>query len=472
MTLKLFKPSRRHRHSIMTTARWETPYVAEWLSYHRAIGFDHIYLYCNDDDAGDLYTACAPWLGGSDPFVTFVHCPHQGQQWWMFMHFLQTYKQETEWVAFFDLDEFLSLRRDPAISQFMARHGPSTDCIYFYWTFFGHAGFAERPVGSVLRQYTRRQPGLSPYTKTLIRTSAIDPSRIKPEYRGRFTHFHHGWVPETSTPGLRVKDVLGSDMTGYWPDSEASFARMFEGPDGEERTAQVFSEAVLHHYAFRSRADFRRRVDRGLGGDFARQVIWAQREDEGGADAFLSYLDSTEDRTLADYWSAWLQRRTAGLGMYGPAPSGPLISRNKPARVSSTWFTDGPDSDPVVEAAKAVDGRPLTGRFAFHTAIEDAPWFLLDLGGPHRIEEVRLFNRIDEAEVVERASSIGISVSPDGVSWDRVFTKTDPTPFGGADGRPLAWRPRRPVEARWVRVEMLRRGVLHLEQVEVFGWSS
>ena len=36
--------------SIVACARWEDPYVAEWVTYHLDLGFDHIYLHCNDDD--------------------------------------------------------------------------------------------------------------------------------------------------------------------------------------------------------------------------------------------------------------------------------------------------------------------------------------------------------------------------------------------------------------------------------------
>lgn len=127
----MWSSSKRHRFSIATTARWETPYIAEWLSYHRAIGFDHVYLYCNDDEPDELFTAVSPWCDGAAPFVTFIHCPHQGQQWWMHVNFLERFRAETEWVAFLDVDEFLSLRRSEHLSEFVRRR-PGVDCIYFW----------------------------------------------------------------------------------------------------------------------------------------------------------------------------------------------------------------------------------------------------------------------------------------------------------------------------------------------------
>ena len=451
----------RRRWSVVTTARWEAPYIAEWLAYHQAIGFDHVYLYCNDEDPGELYTAAAGWIEGPDPFVTFLHCPHQGQQWWMILNWLQTRKDETEWVAFLDVDEFLSLRRDADVGAFLRRR-PEADCVYFYWAMFGHMGWAERPPGSVLRQYVRREAGLNPWTKTLTRTAAIDPSLLRTEVRGAIVHPHHGWDRKFSRPGLRSVDVLGADMADYWPDNGPSFERLFAE---EGRTERVFAEAVVHHYAFRSEADFQRRVARGLGGDFGGQAMWDIPRSE--AAARLEGLNAVEDRTLADLWVARLAERTGGRGMY-PPPPGPLLSAGRPCLQSSVWNRGPEPVDPAEQAAGAVDGRALTGAPAFHTQAEAEPWWRVDLGAVQAVAEVRLYNRMDDSEMPERADRIRIAVSPDGESWRQVYARTAAGSFGGVDGRPLRWRPPRPLPARFVRLD-LPGGVLHLEQVEVYG---
>ena len=42
--------SRQYETAIVACARWEMPYITEWIIYHLNLGFDHIYIYCNDDD--------------------------------------------------------------------------------------------------------------------------------------------------------------------------------------------------------------------------------------------------------------------------------------------------------------------------------------------------------------------------------------------------------------------------------------
>jgi hypothetical protein len=318
--------------------------------------------------------------------------------------------------------------------------------------------FAERPSGSVLRQYTRRQIGLNPWTKTITRTARIEPARLEPHLRGYTVPPHHGWDRKSSPSGFRSYDVLGGDMTDYWTDLEANFAARNAQPGWTER---VFEEAVVHHYAFRSRADFERRIARGLGGDFAGQAIWGAQEDP---EAFLGQLNLVEDRTLADLWERRLGERILQRGMY-PAPPAPLISRGRPCLQSSVWTPDGTVIAPEIQAAGAVDGRALSGLYAFHTDAQPEPWWRVDLEAAHQIVEVRLYNRMSGAE---QADKVGLALSMDGERWRRVYARSEPGSFGGVDGRPLRWLPSRPETARFVRVE-LPGGVLHLEQVEVFG---
>ena len=34
----------KHKFSLVACARWEDEHILEWLDYHKAIGFDHVYL--------------------------------------------------------------------------------------------------------------------------------------------------------------------------------------------------------------------------------------------------------------------------------------------------------------------------------------------------------------------------------------------------------------------------------------------
>jgi hypothetical protein len=172
----------QRRYSIVTTARWETAYIAEWLAYHRSIGFDHVYLYCNDDDPAELYTEVCGYIEQAQPFVTFIHCPHQGQQWFMLTHFFRVTGTRPNGRPS-RRGRVLSLPRDGHIARFMAQQPEDADSIYIHWSLFGDSGFEERPPGSVLLQYTWREEDVNAHTKNIVRTASVDLERLKPEYR-------------------------------------------------------------------------------------------------------------------------------------------------------------------------------------------------------------------------------------------------------------------------------------------------
>jgi hypothetical protein len=88
-------PMAKHHFSLVACARWEEMQIQEWLEYHKSIGFDHVYLYSNDDDPTRLFRAVAPYTYGTEPFVTFRHWPCVGEQVPIHLHFLETFKHET-----------------------------------------------------------------------------------------------------------------------------------------------------------------------------------------------------------------------------------------------------------------------------------------------------------------------------------------------------------------------------------------
>ena len=114
------------------------------------------------------------------------------------------------------------------------------------------------------------------------------------------------------------------------------------------------------------------------------------------------------------------------------------------------------------EAEGGNDGDRET-RFGCLTAQQENPWWAVDLGAEHPIRRVRLFNR-PLAE--QRLRNFVIETSPDFVRWTTAYA------HDGADARLLRARPieigfDRPILARYLRIRLPRKGVLHLSEVEV-----
>ena len=122
------------------------------------------------------------------------------------------------------------------------------------------------------------------------------------------------------------------------------------------------------------------------------------------------------------------------------------------------------------ESNRAVNGIK-NGEFSFHTDIETDAWWQVDLDGVFSLEEIVVYNRgMKGSPFSERARSMAIFVSLDGMTWEKLYFGGES--FGGAlDNAPLrvacAGK-----GARFVRLQLQEQNYLHLDQVEIFSQSA
>ncbi|MCX7010653.1 MAG: discoidin domain-containing protein [Kiritimatiellaeota bacterium] len=151
-----------------------------------------------------------------------------------------------------------------------------------------------------------------------------------------------------------------------------------------------------------------------------------------------------------------------------PATPQPVVQANrgepvnlalrKPATQSSTYDHDSATYGPQL----GVDGKTnetwLTG--FFHTALENAPWWQVDLQKIHVIGEIRVFNRTQQ--LAERARTIQVQISLNGTDWIIIHRH---------DGSPWTrlFLPVGGKSARFVRVQLTGEHYLHLKEIEVYG---
>jgi hypothetical protein len=112
----------------------------------------------------------------------------------------------------------------------------------------------------------------------------------------------------------------------------------------------------------------------------------------------------------------------------------------------------------------AVNGL-RTGGFAFHTAAEPNPWWMVDLGRASRFDFVAIFNRMDP-DCAHRARNLVLLASIDGETWLELY-RANGQIFGGTDGKPLIVACDDTL-ARFVRIRLDDINFLHLDQVEIY----
>ncbi len=286
----------RYKFVLMASARWESEDIVEWAAYHRAIGFEHIYLYGNDDDPWPLQKRLLPYLAGPDPFITYTHWPETGAQFEMFAHFLRTHRSSAEWAMVLDIDEFVVLKGIDDIHRFVAPFERTTDVLYFNWVCFGPNGFAERDEQGILATRTRRAAGVDVHTKMVWRTAKVSETLARERLARVGLGWQHFWNG-CADPSLRMRDVLHRDASAYtddWPSAAARAIRPVQDA--------LIDTAFVAHFMMKSEADFARRSARGLAGDYGGQAAWGDLARRGEHRALLQGWNAVEDTYLRDFW--------------------------------------------------------------------------------------------------------------------------------------------------------------------------
>ncbi|EDZ92861.1 protein of unknown function DUF268 [Limnospira maxima CS-328] len=134
------------------------------------------------------------------------------------------------------------------------------------------------------------------------------------------------------------------------------------------------------------------------------------------------------------------------------------LAFNKPTAQSSIY--DHQKYDPH----GACNGNK-TGGFGFHTALENQPWWQIDLQKNYQLSEIKIFNRMN---FKERASTLNILLSQDALNWKLCYSNHQENPFGGIDGKPLKVNMQHQV-ARFVRLQLRENEYFHLDEVEIYG---
>ncbi len=121
------------------------------------------------------------------------------------------------------------------------------------------------------------------------------------------------------------------------------------------------------------------------------------------------------------------------------------------------------------DAAGGCDGV-TNGKWGFHTGQDAKPWWQVDLGQPHPLAQVRLWNRSDTEVSAQRASKFLILLSNDGKAWREVYQHNGQIFYGYRmpDRSPLVVKLTN-AEARFVRIQLPGMAFLHLDEVEVIG---
>ena len=228
---RLTRNRRRNDCTLVAVARDEGAYIAEWLAFHLAVGFNRILVF--DHGSIDDTTAIVRRAAERTPAVSLHAVPDEhGGSPQIAAYAAALPHVTTPWVAFFDIDEFLVPWRDGSVQAYLARVPDDVSAVHVNWRSFGSSGQTE--------------PGYALVTEAFVRCAEAD-WQYQAHYKtlARTAQIRHVNIHELDT---RAGRRTLSDFTDVAPGTIGSADRI------------AYDGIQLNHYQAKTRREFDRRM--------------------------------------------------------------------------------------------------------------------------------------------------------------------------------------------------------------------
>ncbi|MBY0562137.1 glycosyltransferase family 2 protein [Hyphomicrobium sp.] len=213
----------------------EGQYLPEWIAHYLALGFDRIVIYDNGSRPETLAVerVCAQ----QDTRITVIPWPDVPSQFSQITAYEDALaRSATDWIAFFDTDEFLVLKKHASIQSYLKCAPADAGAVCINWVIFGSSGEARYRPELVARRFRRCSLTADPnlHVKCIVRKAGAN----------RMSHPH--------SPELRK---------GFtYVDSELKPITLEQRAFNANYT---YETAQLNHYVLRSHEEFQWKMERG-----------------------------------------------------------------------------------------------------------------------------------------------------------------------------------------------------------------
>lgn len=152
--------------------RDENEYLPEWLGWHLAQGVEHFYIYDDgrESRAQEVVGEYAPYCTIRDATRYQYHLQLE-----TYIDALRRFGNETEWMAFIDMDEFLRGVDGASISTILDETPASTAAVLCPWVVYNANGQISREPGLVRERFTQtvKWPFRNPNWKSIVRPALV-----------------------------------------------------------------------------------------------------------------------------------------------------------------------------------------------------------------------------------------------------------------------------------------------------------
>ena len=240
----------KYELSICTIFQNEAPYLAEWIEYHQLLGVDHFYLY-NNNSTDNYQEVLAPYIIAK--VVEVIDWPSPvGEDWTPYQktannNCIARYKNETNWLALIDTDEFIVPHSTDSLKKFLAPYNKMKGVagVVINWQMFGTSGLWEIPQDKLLIE-SLTQKAVKTWHHNQNHKSIIKP-RFCIEFKvhsGTFIEGYQHVHSEKAGPWPYVDEI---QINHYWLRDER-YMREVKAPRRARYEGDLWPEWVIQSY--------------------------------------------------------------------------------------------------------------------------------------------------------------------------------------------------------------------------------
>jgi glycosyltransferase involved in cell wall biosynthesis len=181
------------KSGVCAIARYENDYLLEWMTYHLQLGFDYIFLYDNNNPGDDAVPIIVSDNKLADKVRVIDYRGRRTCQIEAYNECLMSFGMEVDWIAFIDLDEFLTFNKEQSIrtiNEFLS-NVKDFNSVLVNWMCYGDSGLVYKDERKVTERFITPISLDSPinkHVKSIVKTKqglfySADPHRVQGEVK-------------------------------------------------------------------------------------------------------------------------------------------------------------------------------------------------------------------------------------------------------------------------------------------------
>jgi len=243
--------------TICLIAKNEERAIAEWLAYQCIVGFDKVVVY--DNGSTDRTASLIARAAESDKRISCIPWPDQpGRRPQISAYADAIERCNTDWIAFFDTDEFFLPIKVPTVNEYLETMRPEISAVAINWLVFGSSGLVDVTDGLVIDRFIRCAPtnhGKNRIIKSIVRPAAVEKMAVHAaslkygEYAdslGRAVQIQNEWkTPTVCHAGAQLNHYLLKSREEFL--LKKARGHSSRSPEEKDKFTHIDDEYWTHH---------------------------------------------------------------------------------------------------------------------------------------------------------------------------------------------------------------------------------